>query len=76
MLNLLFNPRVLTFLIHFGQWPIAQGAGTGSRLDPPEGFPAKGRQWVSLTLSPEELQTKRQAILEYRTQMIVMDGIF
>jgi LmbE family N-acetylglucosaminyl deacetylase len=66
------NPRVLTFLIHFGQWPIGQGAGTGSRLHPPEGFPDKGIQWVPLTLTPEEVVTKRSAILEYNTQMLVM----
>jgi LmbE family N-acetylglucosaminyl deacetylase len=66
------KPRVLTFLIHFGQWPIAQGAGSGSRLHPPEGFPDKGTQWVSLPLKPEEVVAKRQAILEYHTQMLVM----
>jgi len=66
------KPRVLTFLVHFGQWPIGQGAGTGSRLHPPEGFPDKGIQWVSLALTPEEVATKRQAILEYHTQMLVM----
>ncbi|MGC2432545.1 MAG: PIG-L family deacetylase [Desulfobaccales bacterium] len=66
------KPRVLTFLVHFGQWPIAQGAGTGSHLNPPEGFPDKGIHWVSLALTPEEAATKRQAILEYHTQMLVM----
>ncbi len=66
------DPRVLTFLIHFGQWPIDQGAGTGSRLHPPEGFPDKGIQWISLILTPEEVVTKRNALQEYHTQMIVM----
>lgn len=66
------KPRVLAFLIHFGQWPIAQGAGSGSRLDPPVGFPDKGTQWVSLPLKPEEVVTKRQAILEYYSQILVM----
>ena len=66
------KPRVLTFLIHFGQWPISQGAGTGSLLHPPEGFPDKAIQWVSLTLTPEEVVAEPKAILEYRTQMLVM----
>ncbi|MHB8069016.1 MAG: PIG-L deacetylase family protein [Desulfobaccales bacterium] len=70
--NPYLNPRVLTFLIHFGQWPIGQGAGTGLRLDPPEGFPDKGINWASLGLTPEEAVAKRRAILEYQTQMIVM----
>ena len=66
------QPRVFTFLIHFGQWPIAQGAGTGSHLNPPEGFPVKNREWISLPLTDEEMQTKRKAIMEYHSQMLVM----
>lgn len=65
------KPNFLTFLIHFGQWPIAQGAGTGLRLDPPGGFPDK-KEWIAFQLKPEEMKTKRKAILEYRTQMLVM----
>jgi LmbE family N-acetylglucosaminyl deacetylase len=66
------NPRVLGFLIHFGQWPLAPGAWTGSRLNPPAGFPDKGAQWTSLSLTPEEAMTKRGALLTYHTQMLVM----
>jgi LmbE family N-acetylglucosaminyl deacetylase len=66
------KPRVLTFLIHFGQWPIAQGAGSGARLNPPDGFQDKGRAWISFSLKPEEVKTKRKAIMEYHTQMLVM----
>ncbi len=70
------RPKVFTFLIHFGQWPIAQGAGTGSRLNPPEGFPGEGpgreAGWIAFSLSDQEAETKRKAILEYHTQMLVM----
>ncbi len=66
------KPKMLTFLIHFGQWPIAQGSGAGSRLNPPEGFPVKGREWISFQLKPEEAQIKREAILKYHSQMLVM----
>jgi LmbE family N-acetylglucosaminyl deacetylase len=66
------KPRVITFLIHFGQWPVAQGSGNGSRLDPPDGFPDKGREWISFPLKPEEVEIKRKAIMEYHTQMLVM----
>jgi LmbE family N-acetylglucosaminyl deacetylase len=69
------KPRVLTFLIHFNQWPV-QGSGTGSRLDPPEDFPdkahAKEAKWISFPLSPREAENKREAILQYHTQMLVM----
>jgi len=66
------KPRMFTFLVHFGQWPIAQGASAGAHLEPPDGFPANGRQWISLQLTREEMETKRRAILEYHTQMLVM----
>ena len=69
------NPSVLTFLIHFNQWPV-QGSGTGSRLDPPEDFPdkihAKEAKWISFPLSPREAEKKREALLQYHTQMLVM----
>jgi LmbE family N-acetylglucosaminyl deacetylase len=69
------SPGVLAFLIHFGQWPIGQGSGSGSRLDPPDGFSAKlpgDVKWISFPLSPAETETKREAILQYHTQMLVM----
>ena len=65
------KPQLITFLIHFGQWPIAHGAGTGSRLLPPEGFPDMGLRWVSFALTPKEMVTKRKAIMEYKTQMLI-----
>jgi LmbE family N-acetylglucosaminyl deacetylase len=67
-----YTPRMVTFLIHFGQWPVGQGAGTGSRLNPPEGFPDQDSRWLTLSLRPEEAETKLNAILAYRTQMLVM----
>jgi LmbE family N-acetylglucosaminyl deacetylase len=66
------KPVVLTFLIHYGQWPLGQGAGTGSRLNPPDNFPDQGKPWISFSLKPEEVETKRVAILQYHTQMLVM----
>ncbi len=66
------KPHLLTFLIHFEQWPIAQGAGPGAHLNPPDGFPDKGREWITFPLKPGEVETKRKAILEYQSQMLVM----
>ncbi len=66
------KPRVFTFLIHYGQWPVDQGAGTGLHLNPPDGFPDRGRQWISFALKPDEVKIKRKAILMYHTQMLVM----
>ncbi len=66
-----FQPTWLIYLIHYGQWPVAQGAGTGSKLNPPEDHPHK-EKWVPLALTSEEAAAKRKALLEYQTQMIVM----
>lgn len=66
------HPHVLLFLIHFGQWPIGEGAGTGARLHPPQGFPEEETAWISFPLSPAEAATKRKALLHYHSQMLVM----
>jgi LmbE family N-acetylglucosaminyl deacetylase len=66
------KPHLLTFLIHFEQWPISQSSGAGARLNPPDDFPDQGREWISFPLKPEEMEIKRKAILEYHTQMLVM----
>jgi len=65
-----YKPTVLTFLIHYGQWPIGEESGTGSRLLPPKDFPKK--DWVELSLSDAEMETKRKALLQYSSQMLVM----
>jgi len=67
-----FHPYLFTFLIHFGQWPMGEDAGFGSRLSPPQGFSEKEDKWISLSLSPVEVETKRRALLLYRSQMLVM----
>jgi LmbE family N-acetylglucosaminyl deacetylase len=66
-----FKPTWLIYLIHYGEWPIAQGAGTGSKLNPPEDHPHRS-QWIPLPLTAGEVAAKRKALLEYQTQMIVM----
>jgi LmbE family N-acetylglucosaminyl deacetylase len=66
------KPKVLTFLIHYGQWPLDREAGTGLHLDPPAGLGDAGKQWISFPLKPEEVHTKRKAILQYHTQLLVM----
>ena len=66
------KPIVLTFLIHYEQWPVDQGAGTRAHLMPPADFPDQGKQWISFDLKPGEVTTKAKAILQYHTQMLVM----
>ncbi|MFN8060722.1 MAG: PIG-L family deacetylase [Vicinamibacterales bacterium] len=64
-------PRLLQSLVHFGQWPLGDGATTGSRLVPPTGFPSSAR-WASLELTSEQAETKRRAILAHASQMLVI----
>jgi LmbE family N-acetylglucosaminyl deacetylase len=70
--HLTLDPHILTYLIHFRQWPVGSGAGTGSRLNPPENFPEEESRWISFALSDEELANKRKSLMEYHTQMLVM----
>lgn len=64
--------RLLSFLIHYQQWPLSDDAGTGSILKPPAGFPASEGRWVSLRLTPGEAAVKKQALLDYTSQMQVI----
>jgi LmbE family N-acetylglucosaminyl deacetylase len=66
------DPSVFTFVIHFRQWPMGNEAGTGARLNPPEGFPQNESEWISFALSDRELETKRKCLMEYESQMLVM----
>jgi len=70
--NSIISPKVLTFLIHFGQWPVGQGSGTGSRLNPPDSLPDNETTWISFPLHPKETEVKRKTLLQYHTQMLVM----
>jgi LmbE family N-acetylglucosaminyl deacetylase len=70
--NPITKPKVLTFLIHFGQWPVGQGSGTGSHLNPPQSLPDSETTWISFPLQPKETEVKRKALLHYHTQMLVM----
>lgn len=71
--HLTLDPYVLTYLIHFGQWPFASEAGTRPQLNPPEGFPEEESDWMSFALSDQELANKRKGLMEYHTQLLVME---
>jgi len=66
------RPRMLRYLIHYGGWPLTPDAGAGSELRPPAGFPPAEGRWVSLALRPEEIASKKQALLLYQSQMLVI----
>jgi LmbE family N-acetylglucosaminyl deacetylase len=69
-----FHPAMLTFLIHFGGWwPMNEKVGLEAPLHPPHDFPEPARLWLPFPLSATEVQKKRQAPLQYQSQMLVMD---
>jgi LmbE family N-acetylglucosaminyl deacetylase len=67
------RPSLLTFLVHFGNWwPMFGRESTEPQLHLPQHFPESEATWRSLPLSDVEMQTKRQALLQYHSQMLVM----
>jgi len=67
-----WHPTLLTFLIHFNRWPVDANADSLLPLLPPLDFPATGQSWVQFPLSLKEREAKRQALLQYHSQMAVM----
>ncbi len=71
--NAALRPSLLTFLVHFGSWwPMFGKESTEPQLHLPQHFPESEATWRSFSLSAEEIQTKRQALLQYHSQMLVM----
>jgi LmbE family N-acetylglucosaminyl deacetylase len=69
-----FHPLMLTFLIHFGGWwPMNEKVSMEAPLHPPQDFPEPARLWLPFPLSSKEVQTKRRALQQYHSQMLVMD---
>ena len=69
----LFRPAFFTFLVHFGGWwPVTKEEGLTSPLFPPQEFPEPPPAWLSLALSAGEIRAKRQALLQYHSQMLAM----
>ncbi len=66
------RPRVLHYLIHFGQWPLRSTDRIGDTLLPPPRFPPAEGRWSNLALTPEETGAKRLALMLYHSQMLVI----
>ena len=66
------RPRVIHYLIHYGQWPLGNDDRVDATLLPPKQFPPLEGTWSNLALTPEEAAAKRAAILLYRSQMLVI----
>ncbi len=65
------NVTVLTYLVHHPWWP-ATRAPAFDRMQPLATVP--DTTWVETELAPAELDAKRAALEEYRSQLEVMNG--
>jgi len=66
------DARLLTYLVHYPSWPLLTGPATDRRLVPMPGL--AGTEWSEADLTPEELDAKRAALGEYKSQLDVMRG--
>lgn len=64
------RPQEWSYLVHFPEWPTGAYSPDGV-----QGIPAKVRNqgdWYSLSLQPQQVQTKMQALRAHQTQLRVM----
>jgi LmbE family N-acetylglucosaminyl deacetylase/glycosyltransferase involved in cell wall biosynthesis len=64
-----FNPQILGYLIHYGQFPQPRGYHLHQPLLPPLPLSGEQNSWFRYDLSFEEVQAKLAAIHKYPTQM-------
>jgi LmbE family N-acetylglucosaminyl deacetylase len=64
-----FNPQVIGYLIHYGQFPQPRGYHLHQPLLPPMPLSGEQNSWFRYDLSYEEGQAKLAAIRKYPTQM-------
>ena len=62
-------PDVVNYIVHYDDWPFNDDRAA---LRPPPGLRGGASGWIRVTLTPEELQAKREAIRRYGTQMRAM----
>jgi LmbE family N-acetylglucosaminyl deacetylase len=67
-------PQIMTYLIHWGNWPPDWDAETPARdasnasLELPQDLPPRGLARTTLTLTHKETETKRVALAQYVSQ--------
>jgi LmbE family N-acetylglucosaminyl deacetylase len=64
--------RLLAYLVHYPSWPLLTGPAQDRRLLPIAGL--VGTAWSEADLTPQELDAKRAALGEYKSQLDVMPG--
>lgn len=64
--------RLLTYLVHYGRWPMPRGIFLSADLKLPRSLATLDTHWLSIPLAPEDASQKYQAILQYRSQVQYM----
>jgi len=65
-------PQLFAYLIHAGIWQVAPVLWKKKALRPPRRFLKRNCTWYTLTVERCYLNLKRQAILQYRTQLEIV----
>lgn len=66
------NVREHMFLVHHPQWPVPWMAEENRPMLPPVDMKDSNTEWQSFDLTPKEVDLKRTAIKQYRTQTEVI----
>lgn len=64
--------RLHHYLIHRGDWPVPRGLHCGDRLVPPRNMLHLDTEWQTVTLTPQQVETKHRSILMHDSQVSVM----
>jgi hypothetical protein len=66
-------PKQGLYIIHRGDWPVPQGYHPTLDLPPPAGLLEVDTLWKRIPLTPGQVQVKRRAIAQYKSQTRVMN---
>ncbi|MDH7603009.1 MAG: PIG-L family deacetylase, partial [Armatimonadota bacterium] len=66
--------RLLTYLVHRGDWPVPRGEHVNEPLAPPYALSGGETEWFTLPLSSEAVQAKKSAIRCYKSQTALEKG--
>jgi len=71
-----FHADLLTYVVHFNSWPFDDGTwpfrDRKPRFEVPVALRDRDSSWLSVSLSDREMETKREALAHYESQMDVM----
>lgn len=71
-LRALDKTRLWLYLVHRGDWPLPQGLHPTDPMAPPAALANLDTRWQSLPFDPALVKRKEEAILRYRSQILVM----